>query len=233
MLTATDTAIAACGATFGFWSISQLESLTGIPFYAGTFASSTMIIFSGVKPPPPRNIFLGTLGGASAAVAVCTLLGDGELARSVAVGLSLVWFKVSGTVYPPGAALGAVFFDSEARQSLGWSFVLCPCLTGNAVLYSIATALAPLRKQARVSLTMDALREAEAGVDREALQKLFGSFDSNGDGVVDASELKVLLKIGVGADVSDEDCEAIVRTVDTDGDATMTFDEFIDFLERR
>ena len=174
---AMDTAIAAVGAGVAVWSLSALEAATGVPFYAPPLAASTIIIFAGPKPPPARNVFLGTVGATTAAVAITSLLGDGDVARSVAVGACLVWFKTTGAVFPPACALAALVFDSERIHSLGWSFVLCPALSGNAVLYGVAAALAPLRTQVRLSMEIEGLRLA-GDYDRTALKALFDRFDN-------------------------------------------------------
>ena len=61
--TALDTLIAAVAAGSAFWLLSYLEAASGIPMYAPPLAASSMIMFSGSKPLPAQNVFLGTVGG--------------------------------------------------------------------------------------------------------------------------------------------------------------------------
>ena len=56
-----DTALAALGAAAGLYLLSFLEAAIDQPMYASSLASSAVLIFSGYRPPPPRNVFLGTL----------------------------------------------------------------------------------------------------------------------------------------------------------------------------
>ena len=56
-----DTALAALGAAAGLYLLSFLEAAIEQPMYASSLASSAVLIFSGYRPPPPRNVFLGTL----------------------------------------------------------------------------------------------------------------------------------------------------------------------------
>ena len=49
-------------------------------------------------------------------------------------------------------------------------------------------------------------------------------FDRNGDGVLDARELKVLFKRMFGEDYDDETVEELLRQADTDGDGVLSID---------
>ena len=67
----------------------------------------------------------------------------------------------------------------------------------------------------------------------QLLQSIFNRFDTSGDGFLDASELKLALRFVTGEDLSVEDCERIVRGMDTDGDGVIDFHEFISALAER
>eukprot|EP00966_Prymnesium_polylepis_P107011 2478243-Prymnesium_polylepis.1 len=69
--------------------------------YAPPLAPCAMIIFAGARPPPLRNLLLGTGGPVAAATLVRALGGSAVSGRSVATGLSLLWFKTSSSFFPP------------------------------------------------------------------------------------------------------------------------------------
>jgi len=63
-----------------------------------------------------------------------------------------------------------------------------------------------------------------------AYKELFDSVDDNGSGELDRDEVWALLR-QTGEEVEEEKVEEIMRRVDTSGDGTIDFDEFLHFLE--
>jgi len=59
------------------------------------------------------------------------------------------------------------------------------------------------------------------------LRKIFDKYDTDESGELDASELKLALRYITGSDVDVEDCERIVRSMDTDGNGVIDFHEFM------
>ena len=55
-------------------------------------------------------------------------------------GAALLWFKLSGSFFPPASALAALYLDSAAMSALGWTYVFFPCLTGNLAIWAAAAA---------------------------------------------------------------------------------------------
>ena len=224
-----DLAFAIFGAGASILLLDYLEELTGLQFYAPPLAASSIIIFSGIAPAPAVNVFGGTIGAAAFAVALHTFGGGSPETRAVAVAFSLAWFKLSGALFPPAAAMSAVFLDSPGLQERGWGYLLFPCLSGQAILYASATALAALRQRVRIAITKSQLDfSAET---REGFEAMFRQFDTSGDGLIDATELQVALRAIIAADLDLKDCEELVRDADADGDGGIDFDEFMALLQ--
>ncbi|CAM0885047.1 unnamed protein product [Alopecurus aequalis] len=56
---------------------------------------------------------------------------------------------------------------------------------------------------------------------------VFASFDKDADGKISAAELRLCMKAALGEDVSEEDAEALVASVDMDGDRLLDEQEFL------
>ena len=119
------------------------------------------------------------------------------------------------------------------------SYILRPYLVGHLYLYVCALGMARIRRLVRIYLLRKyifspqkrRIREDERYVtellgDRPKLRRLFDRMDTSGDGRLDAMELKLALRCSAGAELSLEDCGFMIRSVDTDGDGTLDFDEF-------
>ncbi|KAL1507469.1 hypothetical protein AB1Y20_008305 [Prymnesium parvum] len=140
-----DPLLAAAGAAGGVYALFLLEDASGLALYAPPLAASAVLLFSSARPPPAAQVFAGTLVGTASAVALASLCGSSEEARSAAVGFCVLWFRLAVAPFPPAAALAALFFDRAELREAGMMFVLFPALSGHAVLYLIAMALSPVR----------------------------------------------------------------------------------------
>ena len=119
------------------------------------------------------------------------------------------------------------------------SYILRPYLVGHLYLYMCALGMARIRRRVRIYLLRTDIfssqkrhiREDEGyGTellgDRQKLRRSFDRMDTSGDGRLDATELKLALRASVSAELSLEDCGYIIRSVDSDGDGTLDFNEF-------
>lgn len=223
-----DTACAAVGAATGIYLLGELEARFGVKLYGPPLAASSIIIFSGITPPSAKNVFFGTIGAACFALCLYQLGGGTPETRAIAVAGSLIWFKTSGALFPPAAALSAVFLDSPALQTSGWSYLLFPCLSGQTILYVLAVGLAQLRQRLRVSITQSQLDFSAASLGE--MREMFDRYDTSGDGRIDATELQVALRALLGSELDLADCEKLVADADSDGDGVIEFDEFVQML---
>jgi hypothetical protein len=67
---------------------------------------------------------------------------------------------------------------------------------------------------------------------RKRLLHLFRRIDTSGDGQLDAIELQVALRAATGNDISLADTSAMIRSVDSDGNGTVDFDEFCASIDK-
>jgi Ca2+-binding EF-hand superfamily protein len=66
---------------------------------------------------------------------------------------------------------------------------------------------------------------------KEEFKKIFDAVDSNGNGTVDASELKNLIRACIEEEPDDAVMAEVMKQVDKDGSGTMDFAEFCQMLE--
>ncbi|RLN15702.1 putative calcium-binding protein CML31 [Panicum miliaceum] len=62
------------------------------------------------------------------------------------------------------------------------------------------------------------------------LGSLFAAFDKDADGRISAAELRLCMRAALGEDVTAEDAEALVASVDADGDGLLDEGEFARLL---
>merc|ERR1719379_19198 len=105
-----DASLAATGAGLSVQLLSVLQTPT-FKLWGPPQAASAAVCFLAEKPPPLRPICAGTLGGTAGAVLVSKLFGVGAKSRSLAIAFAVLFFKLSGTPFPPAAAFSALFFD--------------------------------------------------------------------------------------------------------------------------
>jgi len=65
----------------------------------------------------------------------------------------------------------------------------------------------------------------------DEMQRTFRQFDSNGDGDIDLSELREVMKL-IHRDVDDEKLKKMMAIGDSDGDDKMSFQEFVALVHR-
>ena len=70
---------------------------------------------------------------------------------------------------------------------------------------------------------------ADNQIDRAERERIFKSFDSNGDGQISATELGDALK-ALGS-VTPDEVQRMMTEIDTDGDGFISLEEFADFAD--
>ena len=69
-----------------------------------------------------------------------------------------------------------------------------------------------------------------AGANETELREAFKLFDADGDGMIDADELKTLIT-KVGGEMADAEAKALIHAADKDGNQGIDFNEFAKFWE--
>jgi len=207
-------------------------------FFAPPMLASSIIFFGGSRPPPPAAFVTCTIGS----FVVGLLLNQFGMQTSMviqcfAAGLLLLFKKVSGSFFPPTVGLAAFLAQSgQGAHSHSitkqFAYLVAPWSVGHFILYILATLLANFRQSVRVQITQQGwkqqLGKEAKGPGREAyLRKIFDRFDTSGDGQLDAMELKLALRSITGTELEVEDCERMIRCMDTDGDGGIDFHEFL------
>ncbi|XP_020588109.1 probable calcium-binding protein CML31 [Phalaenopsis equestris] len=62
------------------------------------------------------------------------------------------------------------------------------------------------------------------------LEKVFRCFDEDGDGEISPAELRSCMRV-IGHEMTWEEAEALVQSVDSDGDGLLAMEEFIKLVE--
>ena len=233
---AADTVLAGVGLSASIAALGGLEGVAHTTLFVPPMMASGIIFFANPAPPDPRGFLSGTLCSATLSAAILVGL-DGVVPDVAAQGASaamlLVWYKSVGSIFPPAAVLAGTLIATtvESAASLndgiaaGLRYLLCPWLVGHAWLYGSALATGQLRAAVRVALTKERLRALD-GLNDAQLFEVFDKFDADRSGELDAAELKVALKVVLGADLSIDDCERLVYSVDVNGNGLIDFDEF-------
>ena len=66
----------------------------------------------------------------------------------------------------------------------------------------------------------------------ESIKEMFSAFDLNGDGFIDAEELRKML-LGLGETFTDKDIDAMMLEADIDGDGRVNYEEFVKIMSTK
>lgn len=124
-----------------YYALSNLLGLQDSVMIIGSFGASCALLFGAPDAPlsQPRNVVGGHTLSALIGVACYTLVPLPWLAAPLSVSLSIMGMMATRTFHPPAAGNGLIFImGTPLIQSLGWSFVLVPCLAGSSLLVVIS-----------------------------------------------------------------------------------------------
>lgn len=82
-------------------------------------------------------------------------------------------------------------------------------------------------------LTMALLCKCGEELSELQIKQLFKAFDSDGDGVLSADELKQLWNIATNSNnkqISDEQMNDMIKAIDTNGDGQIDYEEFVNLM---
>lgn len=221
-----------------------------VPLVGSFLISSAVKFFFNAKPPPldafwKSSIFAVAAGGSLHFFREA--VGDAN-ATSCLVFCAILFWKLQGCLWTAANSL-AIYVavgsgdwgtaDSSSSSSSSpplrgfpIRYVLAPYVSGHLILYVCALGTSVVRRRVRATLIRNEFfasvsRGAAAADDDDAkLRTVFDQIDVNGNGRLDAFELCVSLRAALGADIRLEDCELILKSVDTDGDGTVDYNEF-------
>lgn len=109
-------------------------------------------------------------------------------------------------------------------------WVAAPWVAGHACIYASALSVSAARSGARRAINRQRLKTMTK-MSTADLKDLFKRFDTSKDGSLDATELKVALRVAVGADFSLGECQALIERVDVDGTNSLDFAEFSNIVD--
>jgi len=226
-----DTILGGLGIAVSMAGLAMIESRFAVKMFAPPMMASALIFFSPEHPPGPRNFFSGTLAGGTAGGAIFHLVTKAGMrppvAAGLAVGMLFVWFKATNTIFPPAAVLTALSAGAisqagsssfRALAKANSKFLIFPWAAGHACLYASAMAFGEVRTAAHSWLSLRELQTLPQKMKGMNLRDVFNTFDTSGDGHLDAMELKMALRKATGMDVSMNRVNAIIRAIDVNGD---------------
>ncbi|MCL1979560.1 MAG: HPP family protein [Proteobacteria bacterium] len=116
---------------------------TGWPLLIAPFGASAVLVFGAFRSPlaQPRNVIGGHVISALVGVTVYQLIGGGNEAITIglAVSLAIGLMHMTGTLHPPGGATAFVAVaGGKSIYSLGYWYILNPCLAGSILMVLIA-----------------------------------------------------------------------------------------------
>jgi hypothetical protein len=208
----------------------------GKKLFVPPMMASGIIFFSPQAPPSPKGLISGTIGSGSVSAAMLALLKKVDASQTAcfgaAAGALLVWYKATGCIFPPAAVVCVLMAGTPWGPTQGdaLSFLLTPWLAGHACLYAGAMGTAALRGEARRVINKSRLKRLGA-MSKDELKAIFLQFDTSKDGCLDATELKVALRVAIGVDLALKDCVKLVAEMDVDGNGTVDFSEFLSICQ--
>lgn len=124
-----------------FFNIHFQKNL-GLPLLMAPLGASCVLVFAVSQSPlaQPRNILGGHVISAIIGVTVYQFIGDSPmLAMTIAVPLAIAAMDMIGVLHPPGGATAFITAaGGEAIHTLGYWYVLTPCMLGSIILIMIA-----------------------------------------------------------------------------------------------
>jgi hypothetical protein len=197
-------------------SLFAVERAIGTTVYVPPLAASIALCWAGPKPPPLRILATGVVGATSLAVCLAQSGLTGAALHTVVVSLALAWFKLGGVLYPPAAALSALFLDNSHLQDLGFGYVFCPCLVGNVIIWGVASLAVETRRQVREAAVQHVWGQRLSPSTMQLLADLYGD-----TALTDAELCDVLAELTSLQNAPDDECVIDANHPDAAGQSAM------------
>ena len=148
------------GSAVAFLLIGLLHGLfmeaIALPLLMAPLGASAALIFGAPKSPlaQPRNVIFGHAVSALVGVTIYKLVGGNDIAGiCLAVSLAIGLMNLTGTLHPPGGATAFLAVaGGEGVYSLGYWFVLSPCIAGSILMILIALVVNNIPSRQRYPL---------------------------------------------------------------------------------
>ena len=135
---------------------SLFVEAAALPLLIAPFGASVALIFGAPKSPlaQPRNVIFGHAISALAGVTAYKLAGGSEMAAiCLAVPLAIGLMQLTGTMHPPGGATAFLAVaGGEGVHSLGYWYVLAPCIAGSILMILVALVVNNISPRQRYPL---------------------------------------------------------------------------------
>lgn len=232
-----DAIIAGLSLTLASYFLHFVDLMMGVkafPLFAPPLLASSVIFFGGPSPPPTKGFLVCTIGAWAIGFAGHFLMEDGPTAMCLVAGLCLIFFKISGFFFVPTLGVAVVILSDTSgafySPVTAFKWLLTPWLAGSAFMYLASHCVSVLRKNVRAALSKAKFKATLEDSSDEALKQIFTRYDTSGDGFLQAGELKFAWQVVTGIEMSEEEAQALVQSVDTDGNNEIDPDEFIQLV---
>ena len=232
-----DSVLAGLGLALSACALRMVDSALGhydvLPFFAVPSLSSGLLFFAGPVPPPGRAFILCTIKAWACAYLIFLLpITDAAFKASLTAGALLTLFKLSNHFFVPTVGLAAVLLTDPTGKLLsspliGLKFLAAPWLLCHGLLFAAAHVVAIGRRRVRVELSRSRFKRSFAALSNDALREVFERYDTSADGFLQAGELKYAWWAVTGEEMSEADADALVKSIDTDGNGEIDVEEFI------
>lgn len=237
-----DAACAAVSVTLSLSLLACVDSMLPFKVFDSKMFGSAVVFMGNPKPPSPASFVCCSACGFMVGLILnlcdsVSTLGPMHT-QTVALGLLLFFWKIYGASFSAavGLAVYLALLQSPTWTAPALRYLACPWFAGHAFLYALALVLAIPRSRLRVQVVQREFSRSlfvhtDPAEQRASLKQLFETMDTSKDGRIDATEFKVAMRSLIGADLPLSDCEAVISSVDTDGNGTIDFDEFCTAVE--
>ena len=218
---------------------TEAVGLHPLPVFAVPILPSSLLFFAGPTPPPARGFLLCTIFAWAAALGINYVDFhddfDEPTAAALVVGVLLALFKATNNFFVPTVGLVAALVVDPTR---GLEDPVAALQASSRRRGSPATRSCTPSRTARRAAGGGCARRSRSRASRPSspppptpattrCAPRSRASTRAGDGFLQPGELKYAWKAATGEVMSDDDADAMVRSIDADGNGEIDVDEFI------